>query len=71
MNVRRTTGPISAVACALIAGFTVGSVNAQDLGWFSNGDVLSNWRVRGEYLCWWSNGNPLPPLVTTSPPAPP
>ena len=26
-----------------------------------------SWRVRGEYLHWWTNGNPLPPLVTTSP----
>src|SRR5688572_23238391 len=31
-------------------------------------DPLSLWRVRGEYLLWWSNGNPLPPLVSTSPP---
>ncbi|MCO6457968.1 MAG: BBP7 family outer membrane beta-barrel protein [Pirellulaceae bacterium] len=23
--------------------------------------------VRGEYLLWWTSGNPLPPLVTTSP----
>lgn len=23
--------------------------------------------VRGEYLLWWTKGNPLPPLVTTSP----
>jgi hypothetical protein len=29
------------------------------------------WRVRGEYLYWWTNGNPLPPLVTTSPPGTP
>jgi hypothetical protein len=27
--------------------------------------------VRGEYLLWWSNGNPLPSLVTTSPPGTP
>jgi hypothetical protein len=26
------------------------------------------WRIRGEYLLWWTNANNLPPLVTTSPP---
>jgi hypothetical protein len=32
-------------------------------------DAVCNslWRVRGEYLLWWSNGNHLPPLITTSP----
>jgi Putative beta barrel porin-7 (BBP7) len=30
-------------------------------------DYAPLWRVRGEYLYWWSNGNPTPPLVTTSP----
>jgi hypothetical protein len=29
------------------------------------------WRVRSEYLLWWSNGNPIPPLVTASPPGTP
>jgi hypothetical protein len=25
------------------------------------------WRARAEYLCWWTKGNAIPPLVTTSP----
>ncbi len=30
-------------------------------------EILPLWRIRSEYLYWWSNGNPLPALVTTSP----
>lgn len=33
--------------------------------WFAP-DATPLWRVRSEYLGWWSNGNHLPPLVTTS-----
>src|SRR5262245_5074691 len=35
--------------------------------WLGDNVSAPLWRVRGEYLLWWSNGNPLPPLVTTSP----
>jgi hypothetical protein len=41
------------------------AVQAQMAG--EEGADVPLWRVRGEYLLWWSNGNPLPPLVTTSP----
>ena len=40
---------------------------AQELAEVSGSELAPAWRVRGEYLLWWSNGNPLPPLVTTSP----
>jgi hypothetical protein len=71
----RNLSPIVIVAAlaVLLAGLT-SSVAAQSLGdesWRSEDDFVPLWRVRGEYLCWWTNGNPLPPLVTTSPPGTP
>jgi hypothetical protein len=32
---------------------------------------FGNWQLRGEYLLWWTDGNQLPALVTTSPPGTP
>ncbi len=40
---------------------------AQEFDEGSGPELPPAWRVRSEYLLWWSNGNPLPPLVTTSP----
>jgi len=34
--------------------------------WFAP-DAAPLWRVRSEYLGWWTSGNHLPPLVSTSP----
>lgn len=35
------------------------------------GASLPLWQIRSEYLMFWTNGNPLPPLVSTSPPGTP
>lgn len=66
---RKTYSRIRAcILCqSLVVAFccSVASVQAQIEGEVDAGVPL--WRVRSEYLLWWSNGNPLPPLVTTSP----
>src|SRR5437016_5621489 len=75
MRLLMTPGrPITVIISIVIAAaLAIGSsprASAQDLGdvdWFAP-DFAPLWRVRGEYLGWWTNGNHLPPLVTTSPP---
>ncbi len=60
------------IAVVLTAAFAACPVPAQDEAaalW--DDSVAPLWRVRGEYVYWWTNGNPLPPLVTTSPPGTP
>lgn len=48
------------------ASLVPAAAQSQD-AWLTDADSAYVWRVRGEYLAWWSNGNLLPPLVTTSP----
>src|SRR5436190_10489023 len=63
-----------AVLAAALAAIPVSApAQPQDENLFANdtSDLPSLWRVRGEYLLWWTNGNPLPPLVTSSPPGTP
>ncbi len=58
------------LAAVLVATAVVGvtsSAQAQTWEDMQGVPAVPAWRVRGEYLLWWSNGNPLPPLVTTSP----
>jgi hypothetical protein len=65
---------IALTAMAFVAGLILGAPSqaaAQDEAewtdyWFAP-DAAPLWRVRSEYLGWWTNGNNLPPLVTTGP----
>jgi Putative beta barrel porin-7 (BBP7) len=61
------------IALLVTAGIAAASrAEAQDdASYYEAMDLLPLWRIRGEYLHWWSNGNPLPPLVTCSPPGTP
>lgn len=54
-----------AVLVVALFGCLPAELRGQDIGY--EDEFLPLWRVRGEYLYWWSNGNSLPPLVTTSP----
>lgn len=60
------------VAWPVLVVLCLASASAQDaLGLLPGDEPAPLWRARGEYLSWWSNGNPLPSLVTTSPPGTP
>jgi hypothetical protein len=60
--------PLAALLCWLTVGPAPSWAQSPfDEAWGSSDDAFPLWRVRGEYLGWWTNGNPLPPLVTTSP----
>src|SRR5438094_5485691 len=61
----------TAVLAAVLLALQQRASAQDDFGWMDWSDGPPIWRVRGEYLYWWTNGNPLPPLVTTSPPGTP
>jgi hypothetical protein len=58
---------VALLASNAFLGVLASNAQAQSLEDWEGVPAVPAWRVRGEYLLWWSNGNPLPPLVTTSP----